>query len=48
MAHIKAPVSRTKARLILHEGIARGKKLTSKQRGFFGAITSGRLGHRKK
>jgi len=47
MAHKKAPVSRIKARLILHEGMARGKKLTSRQRGFFGAISSGRLGHKK-
>jgi len=35
------PVSSKKARLILHEGGVRGKKLTPRQRRFFGAISSG-------
>lgn len=34
-------VSQKKARLILHEGMVRGKKLTKRQRGFFGARASG-------
>lgn len=46
MTH-KTPVSRKKAKLILHEGKAKGKKLTVKQRGFFGAASKGKLGHRK-
>ena len=30
-----------KAKKILKEGIARGKKITKKQKGFFGAIAGG-------
>ena len=35
------PVSSKKARTILHDGKVHGKKLTPKQRRFFGAISSG-------
>lgn len=48
MPHRKPPTTKKKARLILHEGMARGKKLTRKQRGMFGAIVSGRFGHKRK
>ena len=48
MPHHKAPVSKMKARLILHEGKARGHKLTKAQRGLFGAILSGKFGHKKR
>ena len=30
-------LTKGKARKILHEGVIRGRKLTKKQRGFFGA-----------
>jgi len=43
MAHKnKGKVSKTKAREILKDGTIRGKKLTEKQRRFFGSIVSGR------
>jgi hypothetical protein len=44
----KNPVSRAKARKILHEGEARGYKLTPAQRRFFGARASGYPVKRKK
>ena len=44
----KSPVSRAKAKKILKEGAVRGKKLTKKQRGFFGARASGKPVRRKK
>lgn len=37
-----------KAKLILKEGIARGKKLTAKQKRFFGAIAGGQRPKRRK
>lgn len=36
-----------KAKLILKEGVARGKKLTAKQRKFFAAIVGGEKPKRK-
>ena len=48
MPHIKKPVSKTKARTILREGEIGGKKLTPKQKGFFGALAGGVLGHPKR
>lgn len=48
MPHRKAPVSKSKARKILEEGIARGKKLSKRQKGFFGAIAGGTFGHPKR
>src|SRR5262245_41504427 len=36
-----APVSKRKARVILHHGKVRGRKLTAKQRRYFGARASG-------
>lgn len=47
MARKKYP-SRAKAKKILHEGMANGKKLTKKQRGFFGIIAGGGVPKRKK
>lgn len=38
---VRANISRTKARQILHDKSVRGHKLTAKQRGMFGAIASG-------
>lgn len=35
------PVSKDKAKKILRDGSVRGKKLTSKQKGFFGARVGG-------
>ena len=35
--------SKTKARKILSDKSVRGKKLTKKQRGFFGAVASGKV-----
>lgn len=35
-------LTKTKARKILRDGKIRGKKLTKKQRGFFGARASGK------
>jgi len=37
---VRSHISKRKARTILHEGRARGKKLTEKQREFFGARIS--------
>ena len=34
-------ITKKKATKMLHEGKARGKKLTEKQRKFFGAVASG-------
>jgi len=34
------PMTPAKARVILHEGVARGKKISEKQRRYFGHITS--------
>ena len=48
MAHRKSPVTKSKAKTILREGTARGKKLTAKQKRFFGAIAGGSFGHPKK
>ena len=48
MAHRKSPTTKRKARLILHEGLVHGKRLTRKQRGLFGSIVSGKFGHKKK
>jgi len=36
-----AKLTKNKARKILHDKKVRGKKLTKKQRGFFGAVASG-------
>lgn len=41
MAARKRPVSKRKAREILHHGSVHGKQLSRKQRGLFGAIASG-------
>ena len=41
-------LTKTKARKILKEGVARGKKLTKKQIAFFGARASGAPLKRKK
>ena len=35
-------LSKEKARQMLHDKTAHGRKLTPKQRGFFGAVASGR------
>ncbi len=40
-------LTKSKARKILKEGVARGKKLTAKQRRFFGARASGSAVRRK-
>ncbi len=37
-----AKLTKTKARKILRDGSVRGKKLTKRQRGFFGARASGK------
>ena len=37
----RTKLSEMKAKKILGEGIARGRKLTKKQRGFFGARAAG-------
>lgn len=37
-----------KAKTILREGVARGKKLTAKQKRFFGAIAGGQKLRRKR
>ena len=34
-------LTKAKAKKILHEGVAKGKKITAKQKGFFGARASG-------
>lgn len=44
----KSPVSPAKARKILEEGMARGRKLTPKQRRFFGFIAGGGVPTRRK
>ena len=44
----KRPVSKAKARKILHDKEVGGRKLTSKQRGLFGAIASGQPMRRRK
>lgn len=41
-----AKLTKAKAKKILSHGSVRGKKLTSKQRGFFGARTGGKRGKR--
>jgi hypothetical protein len=41
-------LTRAKARTILREGVARGKKLTPKQKRFFGARAGGSPVRRKK
>lgn len=41
-------LTKKKAKTILKEGVARGKKLTKKQRGFFGARAAGLPLRRKK
>lgn len=35
------PLSKEKARKILHEGMANGKRLSARQRRFMGAVSSG-------
>lgn len=37
----KKKLTKTKAKKILKEGVARGKKLTKAQRGFFGSRAAG-------
>jgi len=44
----RRPVSAAKARTILHEGKVHGKKITPRQRRFFGAVSSGAPARRKK
>lgn len=44
----KKVISKAKARLILKEGKIGGKKITKKQRGFFGARVAGLPVRRKK
>lgn len=44
----KAPVSRVKAKRMLKEGTAHGKKLSKKQKGMFGAIAGGNYKGTKK
>jgi len=39
-------LTKAKAKFILEEGVARGHKLTAKQRKFFGAIASGQAPRR--
>lgn len=41
-ANMARKLSAAKAKKMLHEGKARGHKLTKKQRGLFGAIASGK------
>jgi hypothetical protein len=36
-----APVSQSKARMMMHEGAIKGHPMTEKQRGMFGAIAGG-------
>lgn len=36
------PLSSAKAREILHDGTVHGKPITKKQRGYFGAVASGK------
>ena len=38
----KKKLTKAKAKIILREGKIRGKKLTRKQKGFFGLIASGK------
>lgn len=49
MARKKKPKKLTsaKAKKILREGVARGKKLTSRQKKFFGAIAGGQRRRKK-
>lgn len=35
-------LSKSKARKMLHEVVVRGRKVTPKQRGYFGAVASGK------
>ena len=42
MAKSRKSPSKAKARKILHDGSVRGKRLSKKQRGLFGAIASGK------
>ncbi len=44
----KKVVSKTKAKKILRHGEVRGKKLTKKQKGFFGARAGGQPVRRKR
>ena len=37
-----------KAKMMLHEGTVKGKKITKKQRGFFGLLTRGKKPTRMK
>ena len=41
-------LTRAKAKKILSEGVARGKKLTRKQEKFFGSIAGGQRPRRKR
>ena len=41
-------LTKAKAKLILKEGVARGKKLTAKQKAFFGARAGGKKIVKKK
>ena len=40
-------MTRRKARKILHDGTVHGRPLTEKQRGYFGAVASGKARKRK-
>ena len=42
MASINSIISKAKAKKMLKDGKVRGKKLTKKQKGFFGLIASGK------
>jgi len=44
----KKKLTSKKARTILREGIAQGKRLTTKQKKFFGAIAGGQRPRRRK
>ncbi len=48
MAKKKKKLTKAKAKLILSEGIIRGKPLTTKQKGFFGAIAGGTVKKKKR
>lgn len=48
MPRKKHKLTRAKARKILRHGKVRGKKLTKKQRGFFGARAAGKRIRRKR
>lgn len=43
-----APVSQSKAKMMMHEGVIKGHPMTEKQRGMFGAIAGGKRRKRKR